>query len=52
MTNYPTAQQNYNEAGKPFHPFDFITITAISRDTGLPVTFHFSNRARSENVTV
>lgn len=52
MTEYPSAQNSYNAAGKPFHPFNFFRFKVISRSTGLNVNYYFSDRRKNESVTV
>lgn len=52
MTTYPLAQQTYNNARKPHHPVDFFYFKALNKVSGLPIDFFFSNRDKSESVTV
>lgn len=52
MTNYPFAQTSYNSAGKPFNPFNFFRFLVKRRDNGALTNFYFSDRRKTEIVTV
>lgn len=52
MTDYPIAQNAYNAAGKPFQTFNLFRFKVTRRDNGTTANFYFSDRRKTETITV